>query len=43
MRAKKILNSCLSVLLAVVVAFTGISMEVNATSLPYDTYNYNYF
>ena len=43
MKAKKIINSCLSVLLAVVVAFTGISMEVSATSLPYDTYNYDYW
>lgn len=43
MKAKKIMTSCASILLAVVVAVTGLPMSAQATSLPYDTYNYNYW
>ncbi len=43
MKAKKLITSCVAVLLAAVVAVTGIPMEAYATSLPYDTYNYNYW
>ncbi len=43
MKAKKLITSCASILLASVIAVTGLPMNVQATSLPYDTYNYNYW
>jgi len=43
MKAKKLITSCVAVLLSAVVAITCIPMEAFATSLPYDTYNYNYW
>ncbi len=43
MKAKKLITSCASILLAVAVAVTGMPMEASATSLPYDSYNYNYW
>ena len=43
MKVKKIITSFASILMAVVVAVTGVPMEAFATSLPYDTYNYNYW
>lgn len=43
MKAKKLITGCVSVLLAAVVAITCVPMEAFATSLPYDTYNYNYW
>ncbi len=43
MKAKKLITSCASILLAVAVAVTGVPMEASATSLPYDSYNYNYW
>lgn len=43
MKALKIIKSCVSVLLAVVLAFTCVPVSANATSLPYSSYNYNYW
>lgn len=43
MKARKLITGCVSVLLAAVVAITCVPMEAFATSLPYDTYNYNYW
>ena len=43
MKAKNIIKRCASILLAAVVTVTCIPMDTYATSLPYDTYNYNYW